>query len=109
MQLLLKDRRIDPYKAGPVLWQFACTFNHISLIHLLMEDSRFDFNISSDHFAKACANGHLNVVKFLLKHTKIQIDYADNLAIKSACDNNHFAIISVNNRFCRNLMNLGIS
>jgi hypothetical protein len=106
-EFLLKDSRIDPPKAGPQLWLFACTFGHIPLVHMLMEaswnkfcflikkDSKFDFNISSEHFAAACCHGHLDVVKFLLRHTKVDLAFGDNLALRSACENNRLDVVMV--------------
>lgn len=60
-----------------------------------MKDGRFDLTVSGENFAigYASLNGHLDVVKELMKDDNVDPSADDNFSIKNAYENGYFDVV----------------
>lgn len=103
-KLAIKDNDIDSFKEllkkkDPSLDEnfpirYACFFNRVKMVKLLLKDPRVDPTVKNNHALRlSCYYGHTEVVKLLIKDKRMILSAEQNRAIKVAYKRNHKGIV----------------
>ncbi len=95
VNILLKDGRADPDAYSGVAIISSVERSRSDIFNLLVDDNRLSTLSLQHSFLAATENGELDMVKKLLLFKDIDLTYEDNIAIKSAYDNQHFDIVQL--------------
>jgi ankyrin repeat protein len=122
VQILLKDKRVDPSDEDNSSIKLACTFGHYDVAKALLSDPRvcsifqiIDYNkpkepnytfhyshikvdpSSEGDFAlrRSAENGYHKIIKILLKDPRVDASISDDYALKRACRNGHVEVVRV--------------
>jgi hypothetical protein len=83
---------IDTYKeinlhiSHDYIMRHSCKDGYLILIEKLFAFTQFDYSTLNNSFVLACHYGHIEIVKYLLKNTNVDIHFCGDRAIKEACN-----------------------
>jgi ankyrin repeat protein len=87
----------DGTAVGKAAVREAAAYGNLEVIKLLLSDPRIK-NAANHYYnaiIKACENGHVDIVRFLLLHTQIDPTHNKNEALRSACKDGHVEVVKV--------------
>lgn len=74
-------------------FHYTATFGHTNIAQLLLTDDRF--LLSGDALVEACIEGHLEMVKLILKDGRIEPSYDSSRCLVEACKFGHKDVVCV--------------
>lgn len=89
VKLLLADHRVDPKASHNFALRIAAKLGHEDIVELLLADRRVDVN-DSQALYWACENGNLNIVRQIVTHSNLPLDW--QTALSTAYNKEHTAI-----------------
>ncbi|KAJ3240438.1 hypothetical protein HDU78_002287 [Chytriomyces hyalinus] len=93
LELLLRHGDMDPcWNNSFVLVSSACE-GHEACVRLLLLDGRAE--PTNYALNRAAENGHANVVRLLLKDTRLLLEQTDNAPLKWSCENGHTLVVQL--------------
>jgi ankyrin repeat protein len=105
---LLEDPRVNPSAHQNCAFMKSCENGWFELLQMLLrriELNRLDMNIKKHAFQAAAANGHFQIVEFLLSQSdSTGIGFGDNTAFLKAAENGHFEIVNLLLKLRKDLM-----
>jgi len=118
------EDRCDPGAQGNKPLRMACKNGHVKIVKMLLKNKHVDPSNKKDKYLRyrystdcgrliekyddthyvikddesimyACENGHIEIVKLLLKDSRVNPSANNNAAIFRACKNGHFKIVKI--------------
>ncbi|KAJ3372741.1 hypothetical protein HDU91_002322 [Kappamyces sp. JEL0680] len=93
VELLLKDRRIEPNDMGGLHFQIACLHGHLEVVKVFLQDTRLHLR-QSKSINTVCTKGYLKILELLLAHPLSNTQFDPSQALSNAARNGHAGVVA---------------